>query len=185
MELDKAILERRSCRSYDKEKEVTEEQLKEILEYGIWSPSGTNSQPWRFDVLMGDVKDEFIAIMRENIEKKKTDFTEQQINIFEWSALSLDKGSAIYVVWDKNKTWTSPQSIGACIQTMMLKAQGMGLGTLWVAAVRVAAEEYRKRYGRDGMDLIAAVGVGYPSTKMAGKKGPPRLPVDEVAEFRS
>ena len=169
MELDKAILERRSCRSYDKEKEVTEEQLKEILEYGIWSPSGTNSQPWRFDVLMGDVKDEFIAIMRENIEKKKTDFTEQQINIFEWSALSLDKGSAIYVVWDKNKTWTSPQSIGACIQTMMLKAQGMGLGTLWVAAVRVAAEEYRKRYGRDGMDLIAAVGVGYPSTKMRAR----------------
>ena len=56
MELDKAILERRSCRSYDKEKEVTEEQLKEILECGIWSPSGTNSQPWRFDVLMGDVK---------------------------------------------------------------------------------------------------------------------------------
>ena len=43
MELDKAILERLSCRSYDKEKEVTEEQLREILEYGIWAPSGTNS----------------------------------------------------------------------------------------------------------------------------------------------
>ena len=69
MELDKAILERRSCRSYDK-KEVTEEQLREIMEYGIWSPSGTNSQPWRFDVLMGDAKDEIIAVMRENIEKK-------------------------------------------------------------------------------------------------------------------
>ena len=103
MELDKAILERRSCRSYDK-KAVTEMQLREILEYGIWSPSGTNSQPWRFDVLMEDAKDEFIAVMRENIEKKKADFTEQQINIFEWNALSLDKGSAIYVVWDKNKT---------------------------------------------------------------------------------
>ena len=84
-----------------------------------------------------------------------------------------------------NKTWTSPQSIGACTQTMMLKAQGMGLGTLWVAAIRVAADEYKKMYGREEMDLIAAVGVGYPSAKMEGKKGPPRLPVDEVAEFRS
>ena len=184
MELDKAIMERRSCRSYDK-KEVTEEQLREILEYGIWSPSGTNSQPWRFDALLGDAKDKFIAVMRENIEKKKADFTEQQINIFEWSATSLDKSSAIYVVWDKNKTWTSPQSIGACIQTMMLKAQGMDLGTLWVAAVRVAAEEYKKMYGKEDMDLIAAVGVGYPSEKMIGKQGPPRLPVDEVADFRS
>jgi nitroreductase len=185
MELDNAILERRSCRSYNKEQKVTEEQLREILEYGIWSPSGTNSQPWRFDVLVGDAKDEFIAVMRENIEKKKGDLTEQQINIFEWSALSLDKSSAIYAVWDKNKTWTSPQSIGACIQTMMLKAQDMGLGTLWVAAVRVAADEYMRMYMREEMDLIAAVGVGYPSAKMAGKKGPPRLPVDEVAKFRS
>ncbi len=68
---------------------------------------------------------------------------------------------------------------------MMLKAQDMGLGTLWVAAVRVAAGEYKKMYGKEDLDLIAAVGVGYPSAKMAGKKGPPRLPVDEVAEFRS
>ena len=61
----------------------------------------------------------------------------------------------------------------------------MGLGTLWVAAVRVAADEYKRMYGRYDLDLIAAVGVGYPSAKMAVKKGPPRLPVDEVAEFRS
>ncbi len=185
MELDKAILERRSCRSYEREKEVTEEQLREILEYGIWSPSGTNSQPWRFDVLTGDAKDEFIKVMREQIEAKKDKFKEQSLSIFEWSALSLDKGSAIVVVWDKNKTWTSPQSIGACIQTMMLKAYGMGLGSLWVAAVRVAAEEYQKMYGKEDMDLIAAVGLGYPSAKMAGKEGPLRLLVDEVAEFRS
>lgn len=183
MELNEAILGRRSCRSYNPEKEVTEEQLREMLEYGIWAPSGTNSQPWRFTVLMGERKTEFIEIMRRNIQEKKADFTEQQLNIFEWSALSLEKGSGIILVWDKSKTWTSPQSIGACIQTMMLKAHDMGLGTLWVAAVRVAAEELKKLYGKEEMDLIAAVGVGYPSEKMIGKKGPPRLPVDEVAEF--
>ena len=185
MELNRAILDRRSCRSYDKEKKVSEEQLREILEFGIWSPSGTNSQPWRFTVLTGEPMAEFIRVMREQIEAKNSDFTEQSLNIFKWSALSLEKGSGIIVVWDKNKTWTSPQSIGACIQTMMLKAYDMGLGTLWVAAVRVAAEEYKKMYRKDDMDLIAAVGVGYPSEKMIGKLGPPRLPVDEVAEFHS
>lgn len=78
MELSKAIMERRSCRSYDKEKKVTVDQLREILEYGIWSPSGTNSQPWRFDVLTGDSMDEFIRIMQEQIEAKKDSFTEQR-----------------------------------------------------------------------------------------------------------
>ena len=54
-----------------------------------------------------------------------------------------------------------------------------------VAAVRVAAEDYKKMYGKEDMDLIAAVGIGYPSEKMIGKQGPPRLPLDEVADFRS
>ncbi len=183
MELSEAILGRRSCRSYDQDKQVTVEQLREMLEYGIWAPSGTNSQPWRFTVLMGDRKAEFIEIMQRNIEEKKADFSEQQLNIFKWSAISLEKGSSIILVWDNNKTWTSPQSIGACIQTVMLKAHDMGLGTVWVAAARVAADELKMLYGKEEMDLIAAVGVGYPSEKMIGKKGPPRLPVDEVAEF--
>lgn len=183
MELNEAILGRRSCRSYNQDKKVTEEQLREMLEYGIWAPSGTNSQPWRFTVLLGDKKTEFIEIMRRNIQAKKEEYTEQQINIFEWSALSLEKGSAVILAWDNNKTWTSPQSIGACIQTIMLKAHDMGLGTLWVAAVRVAADELKTLYGKEDMDLIAAIGVGYPSEKMLGKKGPPRLPVDKVAEF--
>ncbi len=178
-------MERRSCRSYDREQKVTEEQIREILDYSIWAPSGTNSQPWRFTVLTGEPMIEFIKVMRDQIEAKKDDFTERSLGIFKWSALSLEKGSAVVVVWDKNKTWTSPQSIGACIQTMMLKAHGMGLGSLWVAAVRVAADEYKKMYGKEEMDLIAAVGLGYPSAKMAGKVGPPRLPVDEVADFRS
>ncbi len=183
MELSEAILGRRSCRSYNRDKEVSVDQIREILEYGVWAPSGTNSQPWRFTVLMGENKTEFIEIMKRNIEAKKDDFTEKQLNIFKWSALSLEKGSAVLLVWDNNKTRTSPQSIGACIQTMMLKAYGMGLGSLWVAAVRVAKEELKQRYGKMDMNLIAAVGIGYPSEKMIGKKGPPRLPVDEVAEF--
>lgn len=185
MELSKAILDRRSCRSYDTEKKVTEEQLKEILEYGTWSPSGANNQPWRFTVLTGDSKAEFIRVMREQIEAKEAGLSEQFLNIMKFSARSLEKGSALIVVWDKNKDWSSQQSIGACIQTMMLKAYDMGLGTLWSGAVRVAADEYKKLYGKEDMDLIAAVGVGYPSEKMKGKEGPPRLPVDEVAEFRS
>ena len=183
MELNEAILGRRSCRSYDQSKTVTAEQIREMLEYGIWAPSGTNSQPWRFTVLMGDKKTEFIETLKRNVEEKKANYSEQQLNIYQWSAVTLEKGSAVLLVWDKNKTWTSPQSIGACIQTIMLKAYEMGLGTVWIAAVRAATEDLQKLCGKEDMDLIAGVGIGYPSEKMIGKKGPPRLSVDEVAEF--
>jgi nitroreductase len=117
------------------------------------------------------------------MEVKKEGMSKEAENIAFWSCTSLEKSSVIILVWDKEKSWTSGQSIGACIQTMMLKAYGLGLGTLWVAAVRWGGEEAIKKYCHSDWELIAAVGVGYPSEKMIGKKGPPRLTVDQVADF--
>jgi len=185
MELDEAILNRRSCRSYDQTKHVTREMMREIIHAGTWAPSGTNSQPWRFTVLISEAKAEFIKLHRADLESKRAEMTEQVQNISFWSCTSLEKSDVVVLVWDKEKSWTSPQSIGASIQTMMLKAYDMGLGSLWVAAVRWSMEEIKKKYGHPEWELIAGVGFGYQSEKMIGKKGPPRLPVDEVAEFHS
>ena len=109
--------------------------------------------------------------------------TEQVQNIAFWSCTSLEKSDVVVLVWDKEKSLTSQQSVGACIQTMMLKAHGMGVGSLWVAAVRWSREEITKRFAHPDWEVIAGVGFGYPSEKMIGKKGPPRLLVEEVAEF--
>jgi nitroreductase len=183
MELDEAILNRRSCRSYDPSKHVTKEQMREILHYGTWAPSGPNSQPWRFTVLSGEAKAEFIAFHSADLEKKKGGMTEQSANIALWSCTSLEKSDVVILVWDKEKGVVSQQGIGACIQTMMLKAHGMGVGSLWVAAVRWSKAEITEKYGHGDWELIAGVGFGYPSEKMIGKKGPLRLPVEEIAEF--
>ncbi len=48
MELSKAVLDRRSCRSYDKEKKVSEEQIREILDYSTYIPNEA-------DKIMGDI----------------------------------------------------------------------------------------------------------------------------------
>jgi len=185
MDLDEAILNRRSCRSYDQTKHVTKEMMREIIHAGTWAPSGTNSQPWRFTVLSSEAKAEFIKLHRADLESKRAEMTEQVQNIAFWSCTSLEKSDVVVLVWDKEKSWTSPQSIGASIQTMMLKAYDMGLGSLWVTAVRWSREEITKKYDHPEWELIAGIGFGYQSEKMIGKKGPPRLPVDEVAEFHS
>jgi nitroreductase len=183
MELEEAILNRRSCRSYDQTKHVTREMMREIIHAGTWAPSGTNSQPWRFTVLSSEAKAEFIKLHRTDLESKRAVMKEQVQNIAFWSCTSLEKSDVVVLVWDKEKSLTSPQSVGASIQTMMLKAYSIGIGSLWVAAVRWSREEIMKRYGHPDWELIAGVGIGYQSEKMMGKKGPPRLPVDEVTEF--
>jgi nitroreductase len=185
MELDEAIINRRSCRSYDTTRTVTEAQLREILLAGTWAPSGHNSQPWRFTVLTGAAKADYLARLRASLETKRGKLEKEAENIAFWSATSLEKGSAIILVWSNAKGGVNAQSIGACIQNMLLKAHGMCLGTLWVAAVKMADDDVLAPYNHPDWDLAAAVGVGYMSEKMIGKKGPPRLGVDEVAEFRS
>ena len=52
-----------------------------------------------------------------------------------------------------------------------------------LARATFSKEEIMKRYGHEDWGIIARVGFDYPSEKMIGKKRPPRLPVDDVAEF--
>lgn len=76
-------------------------------------------------------KAEFISLHRADLESKRAEMTEQAQNIAFWSCTSLEKSDVVVLVWDKEKSLTSPQSIGACIQMMMLKAHGLGVGSLW------------------------------------------------------
>ena len=51
MDFLEIMRERKSCRTYDPEKKVSREDLLKIVEAGRLSPSGCNSQPWKFIVV--------------------------------------------------------------------------------------------------------------------------------------
>jgi len=50
-ELHELVKTRRSIRGYQKDKDVSEEQIRQILETARWAPSGGNGQPWEFIVI--------------------------------------------------------------------------------------------------------------------------------------
>ena len=54
MDLLKAIVERRSVRSF-KADHVPEDRLRRLVEAGIWAPSGGNAQTWRFIIVTDGV----------------------------------------------------------------------------------------------------------------------------------
>lgn len=57
MNVDEAILTRRSVRAFKKDP-VPLELVKEILEVASRAPSGTNIQPWKLHVVAGEVRDQ-------------------------------------------------------------------------------------------------------------------------------
>ncbi|HPG92612.1 MAG TPA: nitroreductase family protein [Clostridia bacterium] len=61
MEFFELVKQRQSCRSYDKNKRVNNEDLQKILEAGLIAPSAKNFQPWKFYVTTGGKTKDLVA----------------------------------------------------------------------------------------------------------------------------
>ena len=68
MEIVEAIRARKSIRAF-KPNPIKKEMIKEILEIATRAPSGTNTQPWEFFVLAGEVLEK---VKQANVEKLKS-----------------------------------------------------------------------------------------------------------------
>lgn len=71
-ELCELAMNRRSIRGYQKDKEVSEEVIRKILEIARWAPSGGNGQPWEFIVVRdGETRDKIADLFLKQQEHKK------------------------------------------------------------------------------------------------------------------
>jgi nitroreductase len=71
------------------------------------------------------------------------------------------------------------QSSGAAIQNMLLAAQDLGIGSLWICDVFAAYGELLAWLGEKG-ELVAAVSFGYPAESPGAR---PRRAFSETVRF--
>ena len=183
------IAARRSIRKF-RSTPIEEDDLQKILTAGIQAPSGKNRQPWRFVVVKGDQRTEMVKVMREGIEKAKV--RGDDLGSSEWSCQVMEQAPVTIFVFNPGglKPWLAHsidqmfqdvvdiQSIGACIQNMLLAALDLGLGSLWICDVFIAYEELCTWLGESG-EMIAAVSFGYPDENPGAR---PRKTIDEVTK---
>ena len=182
-----AIAARRSIRKF-KDTPIAEDLLQVILKAGSQAPSGKNRQPWRFVIVKEDKRAEMVRILREAIARAKSKGNE--IGSSEWSANVMEQAPvSIFVInpeglppWlahsiDQNfSDVVDIQSAGAAIQNMLLAAQDLGLGSLWICDVFTAYEDLLSWLGEKG-ELIAAVSFGYADESPAARS---RKPFSEI-----
>lgn len=84
----------------------------------------------------------------------------------------LDKDSA----FDRTKDC---QSIGACIENMLLTATSLGIGSCWIGEILDRQTEVKEllRVDNDRYDLMAIISLGYPLRTSATRT--PRKPLSE------
>jgi nitroreductase len=186
-----AITQRRSIRKF-KDTPIADEVIEQLLTAATQAPSGKNAQPWHFIVVKEDKRAEMVRTMREGIAR----FKEQGINtgssvgtarIMEGAPVTVfifnahgkhpgDERAIEETMWDA----INIQSIGAAIQNMVLAAQDLGIGTLWMCDVFYAYKELCAWLGQTSQ-MIAAVSLGYPDEQ---PKARPRKPLSEVTTWQ-
>lgn len=180
------IEKRRSIRKF-KNKVVPKETIEKVLELSTKAPSGKNRQPWRFVVLQNNSKDKLVNIMKEAawVHKERKKF----IGSLELSINSINEASSVVLVfnafsnfeedYNHNRLLTDTQSIGGAIQTMLLVAEDLGLGTLWICDIFYSNKEICSWLNRKE-ELVAAVAIGYPDQTPYPR---PRKSIKEVTEW--
>lgn len=142
-----AIYKRRSIREYTEQK-IAIEKLHEIVKAGIWAPSGLNNQPWRF-----------VIIQDPGVKEKLARQTH-------YAHIIRDANALIAVYLSKDNMYDAVkdhQSAGACIQNMLLAAEALDLGAVWLGQILKNKNEVNNILGlSDNFDLMAVIALGYP-----------------------
>lgn len=193
-----AIYDRRSIRKY-KTDAVPRELIEEIVDAARMAPSAKNRQPWKFIVLEGAAKNEFTSAMCIGLEREMKRITplpksgfglpdaKNTLRIMEEAPVVIavlnTNGKSPFLPVDNDARVSEicdSLSIGAAIQNMILRAQELGLGTLWIANTCFAYEELTACLGTE-VQLVSAVALGYPD-EAPGMR--PRKKMGEILEFR-
>jgi nitroreductase len=191
MELLEAIKSRRSIRAY-KPDPVPKRVLAELLEVATRAPSGSNTQPWEFIVLTGEMLGELNRVMMERLHSGKMTpdpdedmpftfptglYKERSAKFYkkvlavtkmrEWYEKSIsffDAPAAIVIVTDKS----APQpwwlfDMGLISQTIAIAAQNYGLGTCMVGHPAAYPKDMRTVLSiPESKRIVVGIAIGYP-----------------------
>jgi nitroreductase len=128
---------------------IDEEKIRSILEAARWAPSWLNSQPWRF-----------IKVTDPEIKQQLSELVPTIYNLG-------SKEAPIHIIVCVNPEedpFHYVEDGAAATQNLVLAAQSLGLGTMWIGVHGSSAEEKIKRLLKvpEKWKIISTIPVGIP-----------------------
>jgi len=169
MEFAEVIAKRRSVRHFTKQ-DVTNEDIRALLDAAVVAPTAGNIQPWRFTVVRSDdAKAKLAGVLHQRWA------TNAPVII----AVSLDPRPCAARYGDRGEMLYGVQDTAAAVEHIMLTAVDRGLASCWIGAFDEVAV-------RDALEItppirpVALIPVGY-SAESSGR--PARRPLSEVTTW--
>ncbi len=140
MELQEAILKRRTVRSFSS-KPVSDELLMKILEAGTWAPSHGNNQPWEFLYIGPETRsklaDEYVRFMDAG-PLKNPELSEERKQGIRKFAQTFGNAPVLLAVTCRPTTadlekYDFPLATAAAIQNIFLSAWENQIAGIWLS----------------------------------------------------
>jgi len=177
-EFYKLIESRQSIRQFKKQ-EVPEDVLNRLLTAATHAPSGKNRQNWRFFVVQGNKRDEYLKYSQKSWLGIK-DILQQRLkpSLYEFTQrffYTLGEAPVIIFAYSHNSAderyHTSIGSVYMAVENINLACQVEGLGCCTMGAPLEIKEEVDKflgateleEYKKGELELLCAVVLGYPN----------------------
>lgn len=154
------LLHRRSVRQYTDER-VTREQLEQIVQAGLLSPTGRNKRDWEFVV----------------VEDRATLGRLTEARSGGAAKMLAGAAAAIVVLGDPTATDVWCEDCSIAMSNMHLMADSLGLGSCWIQGRLRTAEDGRStdEFVREvlgvpeGLSLEAMLSIGVPAKRPAAR----------------
>ena len=164
MEVQEALLNRRSIRKY-KDQKISKGNIDKILKAAMYAPSAMNLQAWHFVVI--DDRDVLI----------------ETIKSIPYAEMLKQSAAAILVCGDslieKNESWLL-QNCSASTQNILLSAHGLGIGSCWIA-IHGMDDVYKNVKTQfilpENIVPVALISLGYPNEEVKAEK---RFKVEKI-----
>ncbi len=149
-----------SCRAYDSEKEVSREDVKEILRAATFAPSACNSQPWKL-----------IACDKDYAKKVSSFIIRDDLKINHWTVdvpvfvvVCEEKVTLMKSLNEENQQKYAQMDIGSAMTSICLAATDKGIGS---CIIGVFDEDKLRELLNIPSDAVvrAIVALGYPKSE--------------------
>jgi nitroreductase len=165
-EVLKAIKNRRSVRVYRSE-QLRPVDLDQILEAGIYAPSGHNTQPWHFTVIQNRAVMSHINDLSKKVMAARPVEWIQKLGANPEFDLTYHAPTLI-IVSGRTDAITWKTDCDAAMQNMMLAAESLNIGSVWLGfatfGLRNNPAECRALGIPEGYEAHYGMALGYKTT---------------------
>ena len=191
------IEERRSIRVFSAER-IQKRVICQILEAGLQAPSPKNRQPWEFIVitdeqekrrLVSSMEREINALYQSKKERKDIRESLETMRIidkapvlilicYQYGMVEIHDDGVNWCISSSDIEALELQSVGAAVENMLLKAEEMGIGSLWCGDILYA---YKTIAVYSKKPVVSAVCLGYAEESPPAR---PRKSIENVFLFK-